>query len=300
MTLGTAKTLSRRPDRTGKASSGPEIGQATDPGADKPLYGKSRSGSKVFPEPRAKPALASRRRLWRRVKRFTRGWRLAAMERTPDWMRRRFGRLFWYFDMLMIDHGIFRMLYVNRHRLGERAWRSAQPAPHHIRRLKRRGLRTIVNLRGERLCGAYWLEQAICERKGIALVNFQVRSRDAPTREEIRGAHDLFEKVEYPILMHCKSGADRVGLMSVLYRFFQEGMPLEEAKKELSLRYGHFRQADTGILDRFFEKYLEDNKRLPMPFLDWVDTVYDPVALKRDFRAAGWARRLVDQILKRE
>jgi hypothetical protein len=37
-----------------------------------------------------------------------------------------------------------------------------------------------------------------------------------------------------------------------------------------------------------------------MPFLDWVDTVYDPKALKRDFRAAGWARRLVDQVLKRE
>ena len=54
------------------------------------------------------------------------------------------------------------------------------------------------------------------------------------------------------------------------------------------------------ILDRFFEKYLEDNKREPMPFLEWVDTVYDPVALKRDFRAAGWARRLVDEILKRE
>jgi protein tyrosine/serine phosphatase len=110
----------------------------------------------------------------------------------------------------------------------------------------------------------------------------------------------LFANIEYPVLMHCKSGADRVGLMSVLYRFFQEGVPIDEAKRELSLRYGHFRQADTGVLDRVFEKYLEDNKRQPMPFLEWVDTVYDPVALKRDFRAAGWARRLVDNVLKRE
>ena len=252
-----------------------------------------------MPEPASGPWL-DWRPLWRRVKRVTRGWRVATIERAPGWVRRWFGRLFWYFDMLLIDHGIFRMLYVNRHRLGARAWRSAQPAPHHIRALKRRGLKTIVNLRGERLCGAYWLEQAICERKGIELVNFQVRSRSAPTREEIRGARDLFAAIEYPMLMHCKSGADRVGLMSVLYRFFQEGVPLEQATKELSLRYGHFRQADTGILDRFFEKYLEDNKRRPMPFLEWVDTVYDPDALKRDFRAAGWARRLVDGILKRE
>jgi protein tyrosine/serine phosphatase len=238
--------------------------------------------------------------VWRGIKRITRGWRVAMIERTPGWARRRFGRLFWYFDMLVIDHGIFRMLYVNRHRLGGRAWRSAQPAPHHIRALERRGLRTIINLRGERLCGAYWLERDVCERKGIRLIDFQVRSRGAPAREEIKAARDLFRQIEYPMLMHCKSGADRVGLMSVLYRFFQEGVPLAEAKKELSLRYGHVRQADTGILDRFFEQYLEDNRRRPMPFLEWVDTVYDPVALKRDFRAAGWARRLVDQILKRE
>jgi len=252
-----------------------------------------------MPDPASGPRL-DWRPLWRRVKRVTRGWRVAAIARTPGWVRRRFGRLFWYFDMLLIDHGIFRMLYVNRHRLGARAWRSAQPAPHHIRALKRRGLKTIVNLRGERLCGAYWLEQAICERKGIELVNFQVRSRSAPTREEIRGARDLFAAIEYPMLMHCKSGADRAGLMSVLYRYLHEGVPLEEAKKELSLKYGHIRQAHTGILDYFFERYLADNARRPMPFFEWVDTVYDPDELKSTFRSKGWANRLVDSVLQRE
>jgi protein tyrosine/serine phosphatase len=249
-------------------------------------------------EPKAKPS--ARRTLWRRTKRITRGWRVAAVERAPPWMRRVFGPLAWYVDMLLIDHGIFRLIYVNRHRLSDEAWRSAQPAPHHIRALRRRGLRTIVNLRGERLCGSYWLEQAACERKGIKLVNFQLRSRAAPTVAEIRAARDLLERIEYPVLLHCKSGADRVGLMSALYRVFREGEPPAEAKRELSLRYGHVRQADTGILDRFFEKYLEDNKLRPMPFMDWVETVYDPEALKREFRASGWARRLVDQILKRE
>src|SRR5262245_15174529 len=297
MTLGTAKSLSRHPDRTGKNATAPETG----PGADAPHSDTGNGG----PDAPVAAAAAPRRRagwltLWRKIKRVTQGWRQAALERTPDWARRRFGPLLCYFDMLMIDHGIFRMFYVNRHRLGDRAWRSAQPAPHHIRALKRRGLRTIVNLRGERLCGTYWLEQAACERKGIKLIDFKIRSREAPTREQIRAARDLFEQIEYPMLMHCKSGADRVGLMSVLYRHFQEGAPIEEARTELSLRYGHFRQADTGVLDRVFEKYLEDNKRRPMTFLEWVDAAYDPVALKRDFRAAGWARRLVDQVLKRE
>jgi protein tyrosine/serine phosphatase len=214
--------------------------------------------------------------------------------------RRLFGPAASHLDMLFIDHGIFRVLYLNRHRLGERAWRSAQPTPHQIRVLARQGLRTIVNLRGSRLCGSYWLERSTCARKGITLIDFHIRSRAAPTREEVHAAVELFDRIEYPMLLHCKSGADRAGLMSVLFRHLEEGVPLGEARRELSLRYGHVRQADTGILDYFFDRYLEDSRRRPMPFLEWVDTVYDPVELKATFRSKGWANRLIDQGLRRE
>ena len=200
--------------------------------------------------------------------------------------------------MLIFDHGVFRFLYVNQHRLGERAWRSGQPAPHHVGALARQGVRTIVNLRGERLCGSYVLEKSACERHGITLVNFKVRSRAAPRREQIKAAAELFERIEYPMLLHCKSGADRAGLMSVLYRFLKEGVPLIEAKQELSLRYGHSRQCASGILDHFFERYIDDNRRRPMPFLDWLDKVYDPEELRRSFR--GRSNRLLDRLRARE
>jgi protein tyrosine/serine phosphatase len=238
--------------------------------------------------------------VWRRNKRAMRAGRQAIADRSPPWLNRAIGPAVKYVDMLFVDHGIFRLIYLNKHRLSERAWRSAQPAPHHIRRLARQGVRTIINLRGERLCGSYWLERDVCARHGIDVINFKVHSRMAPPRELIEQARELFARVEYPILIHCKSGADRVGLMSVLYRHLHEGVPLEIAKRELSLRFGHFRQADTGVLDRFFEQYLEDNRRTPIPFLEWVARVYDPVELKRSFRASGWARRIVDQVLRRE
>src|SRR5690606_15612806 len=101
-------------------------------------------------------------------------------------------------------------------------------------------------------------EQEACRRYGIELVNYKVRSRAAPSRAEVKGALELFDSIQYPMLMHCKSGADRAGLMSVLYRHLKEGVPLAEAKQELSWRFGHIRQADTGILDYFFERYLQD------------------------------------------
>jgi len=243
-------------------------------------------------------SLAKRTR--RQFNRLIKGCRHTLVESSPDWARTAFGPAACYFDMLFVDHGIFRLLYLNRHRLGEEAWRSAQPAPHQIRAMARDGIRTIVNLRGEHHCGSYWLEEDACRRYGIALVNYQVRSRAAPSRGELRGARELFERIEYPMLMHCKSGADRAGLMSVLYRHFREGVPLEIAKKELSWRFGHIRQADTGVLDYFFERYLQDTAERPMPFLDWVENVYDPKELKRTFLAKGWANKLVNDILRRE
>lgn len=234
------------------------------------------------------------------MRRVTGSVRRAAVERSPDWLRRSLGRPMTYLDMLLVDHGIFRLLYLNKHRLSDKAWRSAQPAPFQLHRAARRGVRTVVNLRGERMCGSYFLERQVCDELGLKLVNYVVRSRAAPSRAELHGARELFNSVEYPILLHCKSGADRAGLMSALYRMEVDGWPVERARRELSIRYGHFRQADTGILDAFFERYLDDNARDPMPFWRWVDEVYDAGELKRSYHAAGWANRLVNGILKRE
>lgn len=204
--------------------------------------------------------------------------------------------------MLLIDHGIFRVIYLNRHRIGgsSKAWRSAQPAPHQVRAIAKSGVKTIINLRGQRVCGSFWLEEDACRRHGINLRNFTISSRAPPSKDALRAMKAMFDEVEYPILLHCKSGADRAGLMSVFYAFMHEGVPMDIAKKQLSLRYGHIRQADTGVLDYFLERYIADNARSPIDFWTWVDTVYDPDEIKQNFHAKGWANRLVNTLLDRE
>lgn len=236
----------------------------------------------------------------RAVRRVTRGVRDAVIAQSPPWAKRVFGPPATYLDMLFVDHGIFRLIYLNKHKLAPGVWRAAQPAPHQIGAFARQGVRTIVNLRGPRVCGSYWLERRACARYGIKLVDYTVYSRGAPSPREIHGAAELFRSIEYPVVMHCKSGADRAGLMSALFKHFHEGEPIEQAKLQLALKYGHIRQADTGVLDYFFERYLEDNAKSPISFLDWVDTRYDPAEVKRSFHASGWANRLVNSILKRE
>ena len=68
---------------------------------------------------------------------------------------------------------------------------------------------------------------------------------------------------------------------------------------QLAWKYGHVKQAKTGLLDAFLEAYMpyEDQG---MAFFDWVDNIYDPDEVTRRFQATGWAVRLTDSILHRE
>ena len=202
--------------------------------------------------------------------------------------------------MMIVDHGVFRVIYSNRHRISKDCWRSSQPAPYQIAHMARRGVKTILNLRGDRECGGYRLEREACERLGLKLVNFDLKSRAAPGREKFHEAKELFETLEYPILLHCKSGADRAGLASVLFMHFREGVSMDEAARQLHMKYGHFRKSDTGILDLVFERYLERNAQSPIDFLSWVDEVYNPAELEREFKAGSLSNILVNKILRRE
>ncbi len=236
----------------------------------------------------------------KRTQKIIRGTRQFVARKSPKPVKKYLGPIFDYFDMLFFDHGIFRVIYFNKHRIADGVYRSSQPAPHQIRRLAKKGIKTIINLRGPRECGSYRLEEHHCARNGIKLINFVMYSRAAPSPDMIREAEELFKNVEYPILMHCKSGADRAGLASVLHMFLHQNTPIEVAQKQLSLKYGHIRQADTGVLDYFFDLYVEAKQKNNISFYDWLDKEYQPKKVKADFQTNGFMNTLVNKILRRE
>lgn len=207
-----------------------------------------------------------------------------------------------WLDMFLIDHGFIRGIYWNCHRIAPGVWRAAQPSPRHLRWAKRQGIKTVVNLRGQRNnCGSYILEREACQELGLTLIDFPIRSRSPLDRETILSGIELLDSIEYPVLMHCKSGADRAGFMATLYMFLKGGVPLRDAmKKHLSLAYGHLRQAKTGVIDFFYERYLADSEKRPMPFREWVATVYDRKRLESEFRQNWLAGIVIDYILRRE
>lgn len=236
----------------------------------------------------------------RAVRRAFGAGRAVVLAVTPGFVRETLTPAARYFHILLVDHTVIRLVFPNRHPLSPVAWRSAQPLPHQIRALPGMGIRTVVNLRGGTDTPTYELEREACARAGLKLVDFRVRSRAAPSRAELIAVRELFKRLDYPILMHCKSGADRVGLMSVLYLHFQRDVPIEEAKRQLSIAYGHLRQADTGILDHIFDRYLEAAAGTTLSFNDWVETVYDAAEITHSFHAQRWANRIVNGLLRRE
>lgn len=226
--------------------------------------------------------------------------RMARIARWDRPIESRGQRLRAWANMLLVDHGIFRLAYLNTHRVTPRLWRSAQPAPHQIAGFARKGVRTIVNLRGGREHGSWPLQKEACERHGITLIDFVLRSRGAPERETILNAKSFFESLEEPVLVHCKSGADRAGFFSALYLLIHEKRPLAEAMRQLALRYGHFRFAKTGILDAFFEAYRREGDAKGIAFLDWVETIYDPERLEQEFKPGLFSSLVADGLLRRE
>jgi protein tyrosine/serine phosphatase len=211
------------------------------------------------------------------------------------------GRLRAWANALVVDHGVLRLLWRNR------AWvvpgvlaRSNQPLPWQIAAEARAGIRTVINLRGRRPgCGSDALAREACLRAGIALVDAPFESRGAPHRDRLIRLAALFETIAYPALIHCKSGADRAGLVAAVFLLLRGAAP-EAAARQLSWRFGHVASGRTGILDLFVARYAEARARTGIGFLDWVRDGYDEAALGREFRAGRLGSLLTERVLRRE
>ncbi|WLD59444.1 sulfur transferase domain-containing protein [Salinispirillum sp. LH 10-3-1] len=205
-----------------------------------------------------------------------------------------------WLELMLVDHGFLRPFYNRPEAILPGVYRSNHPSPRAVKALAARGVRTIISLRGKGHNGPFLLEQEACALHGIDLQVVRLKSRRPPTQEQIHRLKAVFDQAESPMLMHCKSGADRSGLAAALYLLIYKG-DIAAARAQFSLRYLHVRQSRTGVLDAFVEAYAQYaaiNK--DADFMQWVDEHYDPEQLKRSFKPKGWANWLVDGILRRE
>ncbi len=210
------------------------------------------------------------------------------------------GRALAWADSLLVDHGVFRLVWSNFATvLPGRLYRSNHPTPHRLARLVRRhGIRTLINLRGPCGNGSDALSRAEASRLGLAFIDAPLSSGRAPQRAEVLKLAAALRDAAEPILVHCKSGADRAGFAAALFLLL-EGRRTAEAMGQLSLRHGHWHRSRAGVLDAFLLRFARaaEGRR---PFLDWLETEYDAATLGAEFRSGHFADFVTHRLLRRE
>jgi len=192
-------------------------------------------------------------------------------------------RAYWHVNLT--DHGILRGYWTNLAEVTPGVWRSNQPSPYRLRKYHDRGITTVLNLRGANENSPYLFEKEACDALGLTLISHAMTARALVAPSSLLALLDIFESIERPFIMHCKSGADRAGFAAALYLLHMQGADIAEATKQLSFRFFHRRSTQAGILDHVLDAYGADTESQPVAIRDWIENQYKPKKLTEEFNA---------------
>ena len=194
------------------------------------------------------------------------------------------GRFWANVHFQLMDHAFLRIFWNNFYKVSDGVYRANQPSPSHLKSYKKLGIRSVLSLRGRANQSYDLFEDHYCKLLGLNLVYEPISSSSAPKPERLENIINVMRDIPKPFVVHCKSGADRAGLVSALYLIAEEKRSVEEAKKHLSFKYLHLDFTKTGILDYFFNVFSERLKFGNIDFLEWIKSEYNADILNSSFK----------------
>lgn len=117
----------------------------------------------------------------------------------------------------------------NLHQMTPTLYRSALPDSNALPALEKLKIGTVINFLPE--SDSAWLKSS-----GIKQVQLSYRTNhvdDSDVLAALRAIQDA--QANGPVLMHCKHGSDRTGLMAAMYRVVIQGWTKEDALTEMTL-----------------------------------------------------------------
>lgn len=169
----------------------------------------------------------------------------------------------------------------------DRVYRSAQlDGPGLAKVAREYGIRTIINLRGRDEASRWYMDESRSTHDlGIALEDIALSSGRMPPVDEVRRILEILDHSEPPILIHCRRGADRTGLVSAVARLWLTEDDLPRASRQLGVRYAHLPLGRPLYLDRFLDQYGEwlanaGTRHSRAAFKNWLDHYYGSGALE--------------------
>ncbi len=149
-----------------------------------------------------------------------------------------------------------------------RIYRSAQMNADGLSQvIQEQSIKSILNLRGP---GAdqdwYQDETSTARRLDVEHFDFALSAGHEVNDDEIDRILETIDRAPKPMLIHCKNGCDRTGLIGALYLYSLEGKSPELADRELTIFYGHVPYLfwrNTIAMDRSFWRYVRDHEQQP-------------------------------------
>ncbi len=121
----------------------------------------------------------------------------------------------------------------NAGKISEFLFRGAQPREEGFSELKKLGVTTIVDLRGENRHEIDW-ERSKAIALGMRFVNIPVSGWSPPSNQQVVQFLSLFRDASKPkVFVHCRFGDDRTGVFVATHRMTFEKWSPEQAIEEM-------------------------------------------------------------------
>ena len=153
-------------------------------------------------------------------------------------------------------------VYGNFHKVSDNIYRSSQIRSYNMMsyHIKNNNIKTILNLRGAQEDATWYIkEKQYAKDNNMTLINYRLLAGSNYTIDEMDDIISTIKNAPKPLLIHCKSGADRTSLVSALYAYSLDKNAVN-ASKQISIIYGHFPWLGsvTVAMDKSFQRYIDE------------------------------------------
>jgi len=134
-------------------------------------------------------------------------------------------------------------------KVNENYYRGSQPDEAGFAELKRLGVKTVIDLRKDRLDEA----ESQARTHDLRYVNIPLTTKRPATDEQTAQFLALVnDPANWPVYVHCKGGRHRTGEMTAIYRITRDGWNAEDAYREMK-RYDF---EDSFFYPRSLKRYV--------------------------------------------
>ena len=163
-----------------------------------------------------------------------------------------------YVHFYFFDHGWIRAIYDNYFMVDEKLHRSSHPSYSTLKKAASLGITQVISLRHPGKISYQLLEERWTDRLGLKFISYSMSASDISDPSTYLHILDQINNNSGKTLIHCKSGADRSGLVSALYLLNQSVPQIQKSLQMLNWKFGHFGLGKKAINRKFLHQVISN------------------------------------------